>query len=660
MDFVSLDALVAKIRMVSVVKLWQYTVHPIMVFLAWSYLPMSAGGDVTEVVQEFVETQCLDCHTGVNAESRYDLESLSLSLGDTENFAMWVKAFDRVNEGEMPPAESDQPSAAIRSSFVDALREALVTQNRADQARHGRVQYRRLNRAEYENTLRDLLLLPELEVGEMLPPDNSYQGFDNVGSALDLSYVQIARYLEAANKALDEAMVLSPQPQTQKIRLEAKTNGRFLQVLRKGEEAVPIGDAVGLLRQPNTAQAPWWWSKFAPPIDGYYQLRMKTFGFVWDKGKVLPANRIHAVTYHAVQGSTKRPLGTFDVARSQEQASIHEFTTYLRRGDQIQLWFETLDDRNKGRKRSMDQYTAPGVAVDWIEIEGPLLSGDYRPALSTAAATAGIVERSDESEWPPKSFTSLFGDLPMKPWKPETDLREPPLPIVIDGVGKRAKRVQAKRNKVTLMHVVSEKPKADARGLLTDFARRVFRHPVATEELSDILSLVDAKIDEEYCFQEAMRVGFQAVLCSPEFLFFHEQPGRLSSYALASRLSYFLWSSTPDSKLLQLAEAGTLQRPEVLRQQVDRMLADARASRFIDNFCGQWLDLRRITITQPDEEIYPEFDQLLLDSMVRETRAFFAEMLENDLSITHLVDSDFAMLNARLAVHYFRDSERRN
>ena len=392
---------------------------------------------------------------------------------------------------------------------------------------------------------------------------------------------------------------------------------------------MPTGDAVGLLRQPNTAQAPWWWSKFFPPMDGNYRLRMKTFGFTWHEGKVLPADRTHAVTYHAVQGSTKRRLGTFDIGRSADDASIHEFTAFIRRGDQIQLWFETLDDRNKGRQRPMNEYTAPGIAVEWIEIAGPLLD-----------------------EWPPASYQRLFGDLPMERWAPESGLREPPLPMIIDGVGKRAKRVPAKRKNVTPMHVVSRRPREDAQRLLMKFAHRAFRRPVNPAELTDVLKLVEEKLDQEYCFQDALRIGFQAILCSPEFLFLNEQPGKLDAHALASRLSYFLWSSLPDEELLRLASDNSLHQPAVLRKQVNRMLADPKASRFVQNFCGQWLDLRRITITQPDEELYPEFDQLLLDSMIEETEAFFAAMIADDLSVTHLVDSDFAMLNGRLAKHY--------
>lgn len=590
---------------------------------------VNVRGETPPVVAEFISTHCLDCHSGESAEAGFDLKSLAFNLDDGLKFGHWVQVHDRVQRGQMPPADTDQPDAGERNAFVSGLRGTLIAHSRTRQARDGRVQYRRLNRIEYEHTLRDLLSLPHLEVSEMLPPDNASSGFDNVGSALDLSYVQISRYLEASRLALDHAMVLTPQPKQEVVRLEAKTNGRFSQVLRKGEEAVLIGNAVGLMRQPNTAQAPWWWSKFVPPIDGNYRLRMKTFGFVWDKGKVLPADRNHVITYYAVQGTTKRPIGTFDVGPSPEEPSIHEFTAFIRQGDQLQVWFETLDDRNKKRDTPLDNYSAPGVAVEWIEIEGPLFE-----------------------QWPSASYQALFGNLPMEPWTAETGLRQPALPMIVDGVGKRAKLVQAKPNKTTLMHVVTESPYKDAKRLLKKFARRAFRRPIEPGELSDIDALIESKLEQKFCFQEAMRVGFQAVLCSPEFLFLQEQPGELNTYALASRLSYFLWSSIPDDGLISLAADGSLREPAVLRQQVERMLDDPKVSRFVENFCGQWLDLRRITITQPDEELYPEFDQLLLTSMEAETQAYFAEMVNSDLSVTHLVDSDFAMINGRLARHY--------
>src|SRR5262249_41396550 len=155
-----------------------------------------------------------------------------------------------------------------------------------------------------------------------------------------------------------------------------------------------------------------------------------------------------------------------------------------------------------------------------------------------------------------------------------------------------------------------------------------------------------------HSFEQAVRVGLKAVLVSPEFLFLREQPGKLDDFALASRLSYFLWSTMPDEELLTLAEQEKLSQVDVLRTQVERMLNDPRATAFIENFVGQWLGLRDIDFTLPDPRLYPEFDEMLKESMVRETRLFFDELLKNDVSLTNFVVSDFTMLNGRLAKHY--------
>ena len=284
----------------------------------------SCAGDSMAASVKFTEKYCLDCHSGSADEADCRLDELRFELQSADVFKRWVAVHDRVQQGEMPPADADQQDRAERESFVADLSDALVTQNLATQSRVGRVQYRRLNRIEYENTLRDLLALPSLEVSEMLPPDASAEGFDNVGAALNLSYVQMSRYLEAASVAIDKAMLLVPRPQTQTTRLQARSNGRFSQVLRKGEEAVAVGDAVGLLRQPNTAQAPWWWSKFNPAIDGYYRVRMKTFGFLWEKGKVLPADRTRHDSPNSTAGRQPPGRATHSGQRAEGDRQRHD------------------------------------------------------------------------------------------------------------------------------------------------------------------------------------------------------------------------------------------------------------------------------------------------------------------------------------------------
>ncbi|MFN3151547.1 DUF1592 domain-containing protein [Bremerella sp.] len=592
--------------------------------LAALCVPVQAETPIRAVIQQV----CVDCHSGDSADAGLRLDSLSETFSDPIVFEDWVAVFDRVDRGEMPPTSYGELEDSQRKPFLQALGASLRQAESANYQQRGRTRLRRLNRTQYENTLRDLLALPNLEVREMLPPDAAAHGFDNVGSAQDMSYIQLSRYLEAATEALDQAMRLEPPPESQTIRRMAKENGRLKSVVEKQQEAVPVDDAVGLLRQPNTAQAPWWWSKVDLPVDGMYRIRMKSFGFLFDKGTIKPADRQHALTLQAVQQTTKRTLGTFDVGPSSQQATVHDFTTFLRRGDSLEFWLETLDDRNKG-KTPLEEYVAPGVAVEWIEVEGPLVE-----------------------QWPPASYRILFGDLPIEPWQLESGLREPPLPMIVSGVGKRAQRVQANRNKTTLYHVVSNDREADAKRLLNSFAERAFRRPVDSAELEDIHGLVQQGLDDKLCFQEAMKIGFQAILCSPEFLFLQEKPGRLDQYALASRLSYFLWNSMPDDELRAAAAQGDLNDATVLRGQTERMLKDPKSKGFVEDFCGQWLDLRRITLTQPDEQLYPEFDSWLLCSMVDETYAYFWEMLTHDLSVDHLIDSEFIMVNGRLAEHY--------
>jgi hypothetical protein len=265
------------------------------------------------------------------------------------------------------------------------------------------------------------------------------------------------------------------------------------------------------------------------------------------------------------------------------------------------------------------KYKGAGLLVQWVEVEGPLLGA-----------------------WPPESHQRLFGNLGFAPI-PE-DQKAP------KEKEKKKKGVPVKERPAYT--VVSANPMEDARRILSDFIPRVFRRPATDQDVKPYLALVRAQLDQKADFEEAMRVGLKGVLCSPEFLFLKENPGRLKSHALACRLSYFLWSSMPDAELLELARTDKLARPDVLRAQVERMLRDPRAANFTSNFLGQWLDLRQIDFTNPDKSLFPEFDRLLKVSMVKETELFFEEILKNDLSLLNFVDSDFTILNERLAEHY--------
>jgi hypothetical protein len=207
------------------------------------------------------------------------------------------------------------------------------------------------------------------------------------------------------------------------------------------------------------------------------------------------------------------------------------------------------------------------------------------------------------------------------------------------------------RKNVKPHRVESADSRADVARIIRDLVPRAFRRPVDDTLADQFVNLALQRLDDGSSFEQAVRAGVTAVLCSPHFLLINQESA-VDDYTIASRLSYFLWSSLPDEELLQLAAAGKLRDREIRHAQVERMIKDPKIQRFVENFTGQWLDLREIEFTTPDKSLYPEYDELLLRSMLAETRGFFSHVLEHDLSVLNFVDSDFAILNQRLAEHY--------
>lgn len=267
-------------------------------------------------------------------------------------------------------------------------------------------------------------------------------------------------------------------------------------------------------------------------------------------------------------------------------------------------------------KRTAIEFTLPMTALDSIRVF-PFEIVKHYGKLPPPGAEPGLVVHGVEVDgpihdvWPPAPATRLLGDR--------------------DGT------------QATL---------ADAQAILRRFAPRAFRRPVLEEELAPYFALLKSRFDRGYRFEAALRVALKAVLCSPDFLYLAAPPGRLNDFDLASRLSYFLWSSTSDDTLTELAARGELGKPAVLRQQVERMLKDPKAAAFTVNFTGQWLSLRHLQATTPDRNLYPDFDDLLELSMPRETHLFFEEILQGDRSVLEFLHADWSMLNERLAAHY--------
>ncbi len=610
-------------------------------------------------VQGFIKQNCALCHNKQTASGGLNFAATPFRPGDPSNFALWVKVHDRVEKGEMPPKGMPRPAPAARNGFLAALTQPLIALQDARARREGRAVWRRLNRYEYENTLRDLLGAPWLQVRDMLPEDGLAYRFNKLGEALDVSHVQMSRYLAAAEYALREAM--APQvarPETTTTRYYAREQRSFAGLVKAGfaysgataRATFPVlGDAADLPALNGTgpmtvgekdpvkreqealgvvasAYEPLQprFDRFHAPISGRYRLRIRAHSFWagpesaarwWQASRtVISAGRTREPIslYAASPPQQLRLLGTVDVG---PQSTTCDIDAILLTGETIMPDAARLfrsrppnpDDPLAKKSRTgwhnplATPEGQPGVAFQWLEVEGPLLDS-----------------------WPTPGQRLMFGNLPFKAGP--------------DG-------------KIT---VESRDPKADAARLIRGFVLRAYRRPVQDSDIQPFVKLANKALDAGVDFTDAMIAAYSGVLCSPGFLTLEERPGRLDDYALASRLSYFLWNTEPDATLRTLAERKELHYPAVLLAQTDRMLADPRSRQFVQAFLDYWLDLRKVGDTNPDGDLYGDYylDDLLVESSIRETRDFFAELIAKDLPARNLVDSDFVMVNDRLATLY--------
>lgn len=478
-------------------------------------------------------------------------------------------------------------------------------------ARDARAPKRRLTRREYEHSLRDLLALPGLAVLDLLPEDGRAHGCDRAADALDISPVHVAAWYSAAGTALLAATVReATPPRVVSERLLPGAQDFFKLALLEGDAvfladgrydaaALPLVrgplphklkhyEAVGLFPYPHSVgvfrrQGPadhfaLFFTSFTVPRSGRYRLGLSVWSFHWNKGTLEPLPAPEAVTLHAAD----RLLATVDAPSLAPR--VHALDVWLNAGEQLLFTAASIPpERVYQRPGRAAEYVGRGVAIDHLDIEGPLFDS-----------------------WPPEGHRLLYGSTP----RPGT------------------------------------------KQVLTAFLSRAFRRPATAAEIASYTALVQRRLKAGDSPDEALRTAAQAALCSPEFLSLGGPPGPLDDWHLAARLASFLWDSLPDDGLRTLAKRGTLREPAMLRAQVERLLADPKAARFVEHFLDEWLDLREIDLTTPDATLYPEYGPALRDAMLAETRAFFGELLARDLPVATLVDADFAMLNQALATHY--------
>ena len=566
----------------------------------------------------FLERYCFECHDIDTHKAGLTLDGLPLDFSRQPIARQWESVFDKVSALRMPPRKADQPSVEERAGFQKFLGDALREASLAHQHTQGRTLLRRLSRTQYEDSLRDLLALPRLEVKDLLPEESPVAGFDNVSGGQSISSVHLVRYQQAAERALQAAV---PRRSFEPIHF-SKTGAELMaSQQRKGLETWKCwlkGDGLvipsKLWRPFTTVATP------AAPVEGRYRVRVTGYG-IHTGGSPL------AVAFNYLY-SAQLPYGQ-DLAWRDlpaDKPGTTEVELDLQPGQSVDVLGWTLPHRDEVKNKLKDQpgenWTGPSLVFERLEVDGPL------------------------DTWPPESYQRVFGNLQLKS----------AAEAAFESGHSPAPKPRQKRSADDWLSdpliAPSASPRDDADRLICRFLPRAFRRPVPEALQRHYVGIALQLLDEGLPFDEAMIETYKSVLCSPHFLFMEERPGRLDSYALASRLSYFLWNSIPDDLLLAAAAGDNLAEPQVLHAQVERMLDDPRATRFTADFAGQWLDLRKIDATTPDLTLYPEFDRILQESSVRETELFFEEILKHDRSLLEFVQSDWTFLNRRLAQHY--------
>ena len=542
----------------------------------------------------FLKNYCLDCHADGMQEGGLDLDSLPVALDSPEHFAAWERIFGRVEAGEMPPADYEQPSAKSRKDFLEMLGRNL----RKTHAARKETVLRRLNRREYQNTLNDVFGTA-LDLESDLPPDARAGDFSNNGEALGISLVHMEKYLAAADAVIDAAIAKTEKrPPWQVVTATYAETGEGKKFIGKLWDKLDDGAVVfyqrlgypsGMLRG----------TEVKPP--GRYKVRVTGYAY---RSKEPITLRIGGTSF--LRGSEKLTHGY--AALHPGEAQTVELEAYIPNRYMIELdpWGIGTGSYNI-RRDGIEGYKGAGLAILKVELEGPILE-----------------------QYPSRGHDLLFDDF--------------------------QREVVPRRNKWTkedVFKLSADDPVASARATLHRIAEKVFRRPVDVDEMDLYVDLFQQEQETGAELESALKTAVSALLCSPDFIYLRENTGWLDDHALATRLSYFLTRSSPDVTLRKAADDGNLASdPAMLLSETNRLLESELGNRFVEDLCDDWLNLRDIEFTNPDQALFPEFDTYLQYSMLEETRGFVRYLISENLPVVNLVQSEFAMLNDRLAEHY--------
>ncbi len=574
--------------------------------------------EFARALKPFLATHCTACHNATTQSGSLNLAKYDNAQQLAADREQWETVLQKLQTGEMPPKGLPRPPAAELKAVIEWLKLAFEKADAEIKPDPGRVTARRLNRAEYNNTVRDLLG-GTFRPADDFPQDDSGYGFDNIGDVLSLSPVLMEKYLNAAEQIARTAVFGAPPMKPTNVRLRT-TRAEF----KDNFSPLTDYDVTGL----SLSNA--WHGKHVFPVEADYKFHV-FFGGVRPNGSD-PVNVALWIDNQQVSVINFDPTkyATFEDDRQGFGGTTTDFTHRLKAGEH-------------------------SIAVSFLKMYEGLPSNYEGPNPSSRPAPPPPPFRPPRKDPTPERIAAARAAYEAKLKQRVPVNRATISNLEIIGPANQAKGASAAS--LSKWQVCQTQSNECAKQIIAQLARRAYRRPLANEEAGRLFKLFAQVRQRGDSFEEALVQSFQAVLVSPHFLFRIEPDTQtaqrqLNDHELAARLSYFLWSSMPDAELFAVAEKGKLHQPELLKQQVARMLRDPKSEALVENFGGQWLELRKLESAKPDKDRFPFFDEYLRVSMQRETELFFSYLLREDRNIVEFLTADYSFLNEKLARFY--------
>jgi len=541
---------------------------------------------------------CVDCHNETDYTGGLSIEYASPDFVHEEG-EIWEKAIKKLTTGQMPPLGEAQPTPEQRQTFIASLT-ATLDEEAIQNPNPGAPVLPRLNRTEYQNSIRDLLAL-DIDASAMLISDDSAEGFDNMSTALQVSATLLEGYVAASGRVAALAVGnpdMTPDFVSYRVASDASQDRHVL--------GAPIGSVGGLV-----------FEHFFP-LDGTYEFSPKLWRSIQDEARGIEYPSTLTITIDKVPVHTAEFGGYKDTEEGEFSANSFQLA-------------EEIDER--------------------FRFTSFLSAGEHTVAVNFSRVPGG----PNGEVWRQPDRTSLDRD-PLK-GPPHLDKVEIRGPFEATGTG-----ITAAREKIFICEpgALEDEQLACANEILSTLARQAYRRPVTENEVSDLLGFYEMG-NEIGGFEKGIETGIRRIISGPEFLFRVEsapagvaegQPYQISDLELASRLAFFLWSSLPDEELISVASENRLSDPDVLEDQVMRMLADPKAENLTTNFASQWFLLRNLQAIVPDPLTFPDYTDNLRQASVKETQMLFQSIVDEDRSVLDIINADYTFVNEDLAKVY--------